>query len=58
MVPNPQAEGIVEEEGLRPADGELSDLASDLPALRNSLPGWAGYRAFALRKHSPSVAVS
>jgi hypothetical protein len=59
MVPNPQAEGIVEEEGLRPADGELSDLASDLPALRSAakefasrlgwLPGVRTSQTFSLR---------
>src|ERR1700691_6426287 len=59
MAPNPQAEGIVEEEGQRPADGELSDLASDLPALRSAakefasrlgwLPGVRTSQTFSLR---------
>ena len=59
MVTKPQAEGIVEEEGLRPADGELSDLASDLPALRSAakefasrlgwLPGVRTSQTFSLR---------
>src|SRR5580700_1867669 len=59
MAPNPQAEGIVEDEGLRPADGELSDLAPDLPALRRAakefasrlgwLPGVRTSKTFALR---------
>jgi cyclic beta-1,2-glucan synthetase len=58
MLPNPQAEGIVEEEGQRPAEGEL-DLASDLPALRTAarefasrlgwLPGVRSSQTFARR---------
>jgi len=36
MVRNPQAEGIAVEEGQHPLAGELSDVLSDLPALRSA----------------------